>query len=275
MSKHSRAAEIDARIDTDTGEFDMVMASEGEASDGHIISIRGLEAPQSIPLQLDHARGAVANLGTVTNMRRDTIDGLPVMRGVGQIRMSGDGEALAARRDLVDAIATGHVRGVSLTWESTKARERRDLPTNHPAHVKRNEKDPRKRFGLYFDQATPIEQSIVGIPADREALIGRSESAEDAFSRAMWETLVERLDDAPRSREAEIIEALEGKLSALEERLRDAEAQRAESDESPTPDLLETDLLAFAARVKRSRVRADQIAEDAAEEWATRLGIRS
>ena len=69
--KFERTAVLDKAIDTDTGEFDMVMASEGEATDGHIVSIAGLEFPSEFPLQLDHNRSTSANLGNVTNMRRD------------------------------------------------------------------------------------------------------------------------------------------------------------------------------------------------------------
>ncbi len=259
--RYERVAEIDPRIDTDTGEFEMVMATEGEASDGHIISIKGLETGRELPLQLDHNRSAVANLGIVTNMRRDAISGLPVMRGVGQIRLTGDGEALAARRDLVDAISTGHVRGVSLTWDSVKHRERRDLPRSHPAHVGREEPDQRKRFGLFFDQSRAIEQSVVGIPADREALIGRSEAAEDAISRAMWHSLVERLSEAPRSREAEIIDDLERSVRELEARLLAAE-EESSSDPTPPPPLLEVSLETARDRIASALKRSGDTWDD-------------
>lgn len=222
--RHERAAALDSRIDTTTGEFEMVMASEGEASDGHILSIRGIETPDEIPLQLDHSPRALANLGTVSNMRAGTKEGVRVLRGVGQIRLTGEGEALEARRDLVDGIATGAVRNVSLTWEASRAQERRDLPKGHPAHVDRDEPDPRKRFGLYFAESRAVEQSIVGVGADRAAIIGRSEDATNDVARAMWQSILHRLDAAPRSREAEIIDALERSVRDLEVRCEEAEA---------------------------------------------------
>ena len=238
--KFERQAKLDSRIDTDTGEFDMVMATEGEASDGHVIGIDGLSFGDDLPLQLDHGRSTLANLGTVGNMRRDTIGGLPVYRGVGRIRLTGDGEALAARRDIVDGISRGDITGTSLTWESLKHRERRALPASHRAHVGRSEKDHRKRFGLFFDQSRGVEQSIVAIPSDKQALIGRAENATDENSRAMWQSLVSRFDDAPRSREAEIIDALEIQVAGLEKRLRDAAHERAsdnDPDELPSIEL--------------------------------------
>jgi len=259
---YQRSASLETKIDTDTGEFNMVMATEGEASDGHIIAIRGLEVPTELPLQLDHGRGAVSNLGVVSDMTQDTADGVPIMRGRGRIRLTGDGEALAARRDLVDAIARGDLRGVSLSWDATKATERRDLPRDHSAHVPRGEKDPRKRFGLYFEKSRAIEQSLVGIPADREALIGRAEAAEDDVSRAMWNTLVSRFDDAPRSRELEIIDALEGKVVDLEERLQRA-ASLAESDLPADPPVLEAVLRDLRSHVGDWRGRTQGELDDA------------
>jgi hypothetical protein len=253
---HARQAAIDARIDTKTGEFDMVLATEGEAADGHIISIKGLEVPSELPLQVDHSRSVLSNIGLVRNARRDTIGGVPVMRGTGQIRLTGDGEAAAARRDLVDAISAGDVRGVSLSWDALKTVDRRDLPREHPAYVKAGEPDLRKRWGIYFEKSRAIEQSIVGIPADREALIGREQGAENALSRQLWHSLVERLDAAPRSREAAIIEALEGQVADLEERLAgEAAAREAASDPIPVDPLadLEARLEALARQIADAR----------------------
>lgn len=257
---HERKSTIDSRIDTDTGEFDMVMATEGEASDGHIISMRGLQYPAELPLQLDHARSALATLGTVTNIRRSKVDGVDAMRGVGRIRLTGEGDQLEARRDLVDAISRGDVRGTSLTWDSIKHRERRDLPRSHVAYVGRDEKDPRKRFGIFFDESRAVEQSIVAIPSDREALIGRGENAPNEFSRKMWDSLVDRLSDAQPSREAIIIDALEEALAALEERLRAAEDLNSSSDELPAPmPSIETSLSVLTSQIGsvRDRTRAE------------------
>lgn len=245
----ARECRIDARIDTDSGEFDMVMATEGEASDGHIISIAGLEFPDSIPLQLDHSRSVLANLGTVSHMRRDRVDGVPALRGVGQIRLTGEGEALEARRDLVDAISSGHVRGTSLTWDSVRHRERRDLPKDHPARVGPKESDFKKKYGLFFEKSRTIEQSIVGIPADREALIGRSSEATAEISRSMWDGMIERIDGT-ESRESEIIRALEESVERLEA-AREA-GEESLSDDEPEDTLTVNQALARAIqRIER------------------------
>lgn len=247
----SRECRIDTRIDTETGEFDLVLATEGEASDGHVISIRGLDFADTIPLQVDHSRSVLANLGTVSRMRRDTVDGVAALRGVGQIRLTGDGEGLEARRDLVDAISSGHVRGTSLTWDSIKQVERRELPKGHAAKVTTSEPSFRKKYGIFFEQSRAIEQSIVGIPADREALIGRSGSATSEISRSMWEGMIERIHDPEKVRTSEIISALERTVEQLEATQR--EAGEDPSDETPDESLSVTQALqATITRIERN-----------------------
>ena len=270
QARHARQATIDSRIDTESGEFDMVMASEGEAADGHIISMRGLETPALLPLQLDHGRSVISNLGNVSQIRKDKIEGLPVTRGVGRIRLTGEGEQLEARRDLVDAISRGDIRGVSLTWDSIKHTERRDLPRNHPAHVSYRETDPRKRYGIFFEAARAIEQSIVAIPADREALIGREAATENAISRAMWHSVVDRLSDVPRNREVSIIDALETTVADLEERLRTAE-DTTSSDAPPTPPAFEHGLDALERQIGDWRARTQGELDDALGDVFQRL----
>lgn len=231
--RFERVARIDERIDTESGEFEMVMATESEASDGHILRIAGISHAETIPLQLDHRRGAADNLGTVRNIRKGKRDGVPALLGVGQIRLSGDGEAAAMRRDLVDAIAAGHLRGTSLTWsaDSEGVRERTALPKGHPARVDPQEPNLRRRFGLFFEKSEAIEQSVVAIPADRAALIGRAESAADAARAGLWHAFVERLElrEAPSS--DRFTDALTRALAAAEQRIRGAGTPPR--DESP------------------------------------------
>lgn len=231
--RFERVARIDQRIDTESGEFEMVMASEAEASDGHILRVAGISHAETIPLQLDHRRGAADNLGTVRNIRKGKRDGVAVLLGVGQIRLSGEGAGLEQRRDLVDAIARGDLRGTSLTWaaDSDGVKERATLPKGHPARVDGQDPNLRRRFGLFFEKSQAIEQSLVAIPADREALIGRAEGA-DAARAGLWQHFVERLD-AREGVADRFVEALTRSLADAEQRLR-AAGGNPPSDESPT-----------------------------------------
>lgn len=219
--RFERVAKIDERIDTESGEFEMVMATEAEASDGHILRVAGISHAETIPLQLDHRRGAADNLGTVRNIRKGKRDGVPALLGVGQIRLSGEGEAAALRRDLVDAIARGDLRGTSLTWsaDSDGVQERRALEKGHPARVDPLEPNLRRRFGLFFEKSEAIEQSIVAIPADRSALIGRAQNAGDAVRAALWHAFVERMELRQAPSSDRFTDALTRALAAAEQRL--------------------------------------------------------
>lgn len=53
-------------IDPETGEFPMILATEGEASDGDILSIKGARFGESAPLQTSHRNDPTATLGTVS-----------------------------------------------------------------------------------------------------------------------------------------------------------------------------------------------------------------
>ena len=46
-------------IDLETGEFPLVLATQGESADGHILNIAGASAPGRIPLQVDHSNSAL------------------------------------------------------------------------------------------------------------------------------------------------------------------------------------------------------------------------
>ena len=174
----------------------------------------------------------------------DEIDGVPVLRGMGRIRLTGEGPGLAARRDVADAIHRGDLRGVSLTWTAKEddVKQRRALPKTHPAHVSRTERDARKRHGRYFERSTAIEQSIVAIPSDRLALIGRADAATDDEVRELWQTVTQSLDDTVTDRRSEIITALEGEVADLQERL--AALTAPESAPPPSPMRSIDDVLA-------------------------------
>lgn len=241
-ARFERVARIDQRIDTKTGEFEMVMASENEASDGHILRIAGISHAETIPLQLDHGFRAGDNLGTVANIRKGKRDGVPVLLGVGTIRTTGEGESLAARLDLVDAIARGDITGTSLTWEADgpgAVKERTSLPKGHPARVDPEEPNLRRRFGLLFEKSRAVEQSVVAIPADRAAVIGRGDGAEVAGVRALWHGLANGLE-LRAAREADPwTQALERHLADLEQRVRAAGAKPPRDHARPEPPVEE------------------------------------
>lgn len=182
-----------ARLDgaTDDGSFSMTLATGGEASDGHVLNIAGGKIPDRMPLLVSHVADPSRLVGSITSPRKDLDGPLPRLRATGQIELEGEGEGLATRRDLSHMIAQGHIAGVSVRWDEVpgKSTKRTALPKDHPHFVDgRRETDVRKLNGIFFEEWVALEGSIVALPADREAMIGRALDTEGEvaeFWRAM------------------------------------------------------------------------------------------
>lgn len=179
----ARFVELDlerGQIDPETGEFPMILATDGEASDGDILSIEGAQFAARAPLQLSHQNDPRSTAGTVSGFRRDLQSTPKKLRARGQIELGGEGVSAEIRRDLAHMIAQGHVTGVSVRWEPIKFQARTSLPKEHPAHVKVDESSFIKRNGLYHEKWRVLEGSIVAVQADQAAMIGRAETLETA-----------------------------------------------------------------------------------------------
>ena len=180
-TKHQRMARIEG-IDLDTGAFEMTLATEGEASDGDILSIKGGHIPERMPMLTSHWNDPSAQLGSITNPEKMLKDSPPRLRATGHIEMSGEGVSAEIRRDLAHMIDKGHVTGVSIRWDEMPGKppvRRVNLPSDHAYFVDAEaEKDHRKRYGLYFEQWRAMEGSVVALGADPGALIGRADERE-------------------------------------------------------------------------------------------------
>lgn len=157
----------------EAGAFSMTLATDGEASDGHILSIDGGRIPARMPLLVGHENNPVSQAGEITSPQKD-LSGKPArLRVRGQILMDGDGAPADIRRDLALKISRGIVRGVSVRWDPIKWTPRTALPKEHPAHVKEDDPNLSKRYGLFFSEWRALEGSIVSVGADPKAEIGR------------------------------------------------------------------------------------------------------
>lgn len=189
-----RIAEIErGQIDRATGRFPMILATDREASDGHILSIDGGQVPARMPLLISHENDPRSVAGSVVEPTRG--DGK--LRAWGEIEVGGDGPLAEIRRDLMHMVAEGHVRGVSLRWHPIEWTPRVDLPKNHSAHVGEGAKGE-ARYGLYFSKWRALEGSIVALGADPKALIGRSQETTGTVS-AFWRSLVEQERESEES----------------------------------------------------------------------------
>jgi len=255
-----RFADIErAEINMQTGEFPMVLASDGEASDGDILSIEGAVFGERAPLQVSHINDPRATAGSVTGFRRDLTSSPKKLRAKGRIELGGEGPAADIRRDLAYMIQQGHVTGISVRWEPIEYTRRINLPSDHHAYVNaESEKDWRKRYGYFHKKWRVQEGSIVAVQADKECLVGRAAETQGAVS-AFWTEMAKHVE--PR-------EAIELAGLPSEPPAEDAGGADARVTAPPSPDSLKA---AFAAQVRElaaAGFTADDLSTIVAEQSA-------
>lgn len=197
------------REETPRGTIRGVLATDGEASDGHILSIAGLEAAPGIPLLFGHDDfSGERHLGSWTAFRKTMRSkaGESRMVGEAEIELEGAGANREFREDVAVMIGKGHVRGFSVRWEPIeKPVPRVNLPSNHPAFIDaQGERSPAKRWGLFFPRSRALEGSVVSIGADREALIERAGT--DSPTRELWRSAVANMARHERDTELEVMQ---------------------------------------------------------------------
>ncbi len=165
----------------ETGEFSAILATEGEASDGHILSMRGLEVPDTMPLLLSHrADFSLPQLGSVRSPKKVSISTaagkVKALRVRPQVELGGEGAWPDIRRDTFAMVIGGHTTGMSVRWDTLKSTRRVNLPSNHPAYIdgtKESARETEAYWGHFIEKARAREGSIVTLGADIEAQIGR------------------------------------------------------------------------------------------------------
>ena len=191
MSKHERTMRVDS-VD-EGGVFQMTLASEGEASDGDILSMKGGQIPERMPLLLSHWNDPTAIAGSVTNPSKELKHTPPRLRATGQIEMSGEGTLAEIRRDVAMMI-NKHGGAVSIRWDEVDGGDppirRVNLASDHPYFVDaEKEKSWRKRSGYFWPSWKGLEGSIVALGADSSATIDgrlyaqRAEETEEGAER--------------------------------------------------------------------------------------------
>ncbi len=209
------------------GRFSMVLASQGEASDGDILNMRGGFIPSEMTLHPQHDSDPEKALGLVVEPRKDLTASPPVLHSVGQILMEGDGIEADIRRDIALKISRGIVRSVSIRWEPIKSTPRVDLPNEHEFFVDRNDASQGvKRLGSYHEEWRAMEGSVVGFGADKTALIeaGRGEGEIPAF----WRGFVAQAEDERVGEAADSAELDKGLLREADYYSPDVLAQLVE-----------------------------------------------
>lgn len=218
MSQQERIVRIDSVSEQSDGRFGMTLATEGEATDGDILSIEGGEIPERMPLQNSHINDARETLGSVIEPVKNLKAKPPTLRATGQIEM--DGPLATIRQDLDHMIKKGHIDAVSIRWWPIESIARVNLPSDHPAFVDFEKSKWPERYGLFYPKWRALEGSIVAVGADPKALMKhalgcegrarsywRSMAVEAAVSKEGPDTL--RSIEAARRRAPEIFESFE------------------------------------------------------------------
>lgn len=191
-------------LDWDSGRFGMILATEGEANDGHILSVKGAQLPERMPLLVQHTpTPMLPALGSVIEMKAAR----KKVAAVGLVELQGASDAgaradegvaipdalLPIRNGYAHMIAAGHLDAVSVRWEGTGV-PRASLKPTHPAYIDTSDSDLayEKRYGLFFSEWFPREGSVVAVGSDPLAII-RERAAEDGIGpveRLYWGSLI-------------------------------------------------------------------------------------
>jgi len=173
------------------GAISGILATDGEASDGHILDIDGGDLREGSPMLFGHDDwSGERNLGTWESFDKfRTPEGARAIRASGQILLGGDGDRKAWRNDMAYMIQEQAVGALSIRWDPiTDPIARTALPTDHAAHVKSTTKG-RKRMGLFFPEWRMMEGSVVTLGADASAMIGRMGECEGPV-RQFWRSAI-------------------------------------------------------------------------------------
>lgn len=162
-------------INMETGIFPATLATNGEASDGHILDIRTLRVEDEMPMFANHDADPLTQLGIWQNPRKSgksTRLGGAALKMDGRIHMDGDGVLGDIRRDVAQRIEVGDIKSMSIRWGSdAKATPRASLKSSHFAFSK---VEGGWETPMFFENAPTMEASIVGLGSDKGAIAGRA-----------------------------------------------------------------------------------------------------
>lgn len=173
-------------FERESGRFRATLATDGESSDGHILSMAGASVPKRMPMLLSHENDPTAIMGSFV----EPVKSDHAIKGVGVVNLTDDGTALADKRlGISTLIESGDLTGVSIRWDPVEAIARTALPKTHPAFVDAENPSASKRWGLFFKRWTAREASLVALGADPQALIGRADACKTPEARAYFRLL--------------------------------------------------------------------------------------
>jgi hypothetical protein len=206
-SFYQRTALIERAEGDPEGHLAGTLATNGEASDGHILDIKTLKLQQEPPLLFGHDdMSGRNNLGKWTDFAK-LIEGAKLgaqsLHGEAEIELGGEGAQLDWRKDMAHMIASRNIKMLSIRWTGEGVR-RVNLSSDHPAFIDAKKLtdpwDPR-RYGEWFENGEMLEGSVVTLGSDHEALIGRVVNTRGQL-RQIWASAIARSYEAGEIPEA-------------------------------------------------------------------------
>jgi hypothetical protein len=238
---YKRTSAIERAAAGSPGAIAGILATDGEASDGHILDIDGGDLTPGAPLLFGHDDfSGSRNLGSWSSFSVVKYGDGRAIRGAAQIELGGSGEQKAWREDVAHMIDQGHIGQFSIRWDPTDEPVKRTaLPTEHAAYVDPKTAKGRKGYGLYFPRWKMLEGSVVTLGADPLAMIGRMQDAEGAL-RSFWRSAVN--DSLIEQSGAEAVVALplqDGELVYIERKAYESMLELANERLNYALDILE------------------------------------
>jgi hypothetical protein len=216
-------------IDLASGRFPVTLLTNGEASDGHIIDVRGLSVPDRVPMFVNHDSDPTRRMGGLVDPKKvgkSTRLGGASLKMVGVLDVEGDSAAADIRRDVAQGISVGDITAMSGRWDPIgDPTPRATLPKSHYAF---SDVSGGFQTPMFFPEATVLEGSIVGVGADAAALIGRAQdTARPQHVRDFYSELTALPPDPEMLTLWSRLEELEG---ALQERIDSQEIEEEQEE---------------------------------------------
>lgn len=207
--------ERDAKAPAPLGVVRGVLATDGEASDGHIISIAGGEVSPGMPFLYGHDQfSGDRDLGSWVAFRKITSrkPGESKIIGDAEIELEGAGASRDWREDVAVKVSKGRLRGLSIRWEPIDSPVPRvNLSKDHPAYIDaEKERGNVKRWGLWFPTWRGVEGSLVAVGSDRDCLTEAARG--DSPVAAMYRSALVDHDE----HQAELEREIEARVASLE-----------------------------------------------------------
>lgn len=173
-------------INLETGEFPAKLATNGEASDGHILDVKTLKVAPEIPMFVGHDPSVISQLGRFIKPKKRYTRasksgkqslGDAVLHMTGVINLEGDGALAEIRDDVARRIKVGDIKSLSIRWErvaGSKQTLRSDLDKGHYAYSTVNDADSWEP-AMFLEGQNTLEASVVGLGSDKAALTGRGQ----------------------------------------------------------------------------------------------------